>query len=460
MTNSDKLTPEEQLYLDKFQPRDYQLELYDAIENEGYRKVMAVWPRRSGKDSTCWDIAVRQALTKPCLGYYVLPTYSQARKVIWDQVNDKTGERFIDQIPRSYIKKINEADMKITLRNNSIIQLIGGDSYDTSLVGTNPFWLIFSEFSRMTPKAYQFARPILANNGGWCIINTTPFGKNHAWQLWKEAQELPEWHVSYLKTSEIHHINAEVLEEEKRGMSYELYMQEYEVSWDRGVDGAIYGRSLQALKDNGQITHVAWEPSLLVHLAIDIGVSDATTLIWYQSVGDNTLIRVIDCYSNTGMGLDHYAKIIQDKPYRMGRIFAPADIKVREWGGGAVTRYEKARQLDINFTILDQIPVDDGIENCLTHFPKMWIDENKCRSLVNALENYYREWDEIKQVYKGKPVHNWASHYCDAFRYMCMSLYRTKKQTDSKDFDRKLQEAKYGNRNLPRYFQHDPRYDR
>jgi hypothetical protein len=254
--------------------------------------------------------------------------------------------------------------------------------------------------------------PILAVNGGWVLLVSTPFGKNHQWHLHMMARELKDWYVLFKKTSEINHVPQEALEAERKRMSPEKFLQEYECSYERGVEGTYYGRALEDIRQRGQITSVAWEPGLLTHVAIDIGVSDATTMIWFQSVGEGTVIRIIDCYSNNGVGLDHYAKILQDKPYRMGVYLAPFDLKVREWGGGAITRYEKARQLGIDFTILDQIGIADGIENVLTHFPKFWIDENKCRSLIDALENYYREWDESKRKYNDKPLKNWAAHYC------------------------------------------------
>lgn len=454
------LNVESRITLNKFQLRDYQEELWDAIENQGYRKLLAILPRRAGKDITMWNLAIRQCLKKICLVYYALPTYSQARKTVFDAISID-GTKFLDYIPKQVIDSVNQSEMKIRFRNGSILQLIGADSYETSLVGTNPYAIIFSEWARCDPRAYEFARPILAANGGWCAMLTTPYGKNHAWQLWKVAQELEDWWVVYLKTSQIQHISAEVLAEERAQMSPELYAQEYECSWDRGISGCIYGTCLDDLRKKGQITTVAWEPGLLVHVAIDIGVSEgnATTLIFFQVAGGDTVIRIIDCYSNQGLGLDHYAKIIQEKPYRYGKYFAPHDLKVREWGGGAITRYEKARQLDINFTILDQIGVADGIENVMTHFPKFWIDEIKCRSLINALENYYREWDEEKQVYKPKPVHNWASNYADALRYMCMSLHKTKKGMTPQEFELQKAKALYGDKGaLPRIFRDDINY--
>jgi hypothetical protein len=31
--------------------------------------------------------------------------------------------------------------------------------------------------------------------------------------------------------------------------------------------------------------------------------------------------------------------------------------------------------------------------------------------------NYQKEWNEKRQVFNQRPLHNWASHGADAFRY-------------------------------------------
>lgn len=450
---------ENKIILDRFEPRPYQQEIFDALE-KGYKKLVIVLPRRAGKDITAWNIAIRQCISKICLVQYILPTFGQARRCIFEAIAID-GTKFMDYIPQRLIAKVNSAEQKVVFTNGSVLQCLGGDVHDTSIRGTNPFMVVLSEFAYMNSEVYNTVRPILAANNGTIIFLSTPYGKNHFYHLVKVAQELPDWFVLHKTTSQIHHIPLEALEQERQQMSPELYAQEYECSFDRGVDGSYYGRYLQSLKQNGQITHVAWDPGLLVHVAIDIGVKDSTTMIWFQTVGDGTVIRIIDCYSNQGLGLDHYAHILQEKPYRYGKYFAPHDLMVREWGGGAVTRYEKARQLDINFTVLEQIPIMDGIENVWTHFPKFWIDADKCKSLVNALENYRREFDEQRNVYKSKPVHDIHSNYADALRYLCQSLHKTKKGMSLEEFERKKAETMYGpNRFRQQIFNHDPRFDR
>jgi phage terminase large subunit len=441
-----ELDVESSIILDKFQLRPYQAPIWDAIENKGYKKVIVVLPRRAGKDITLWNLAIRQCLRRVCLVHYVLPTYGQANRAIFSAISS-TGDRFIDYIPPKLIKSINASEMKIVFKNNSVLQCVAGDSHNTSIRGTNPYMVVLSEYAYMDSDVYNTVSPILAGNGGIVVMASTPAGKNHFYVQYEVAKMIPsEWFVYHKTSEETKHISEEDLASERKRMSPELFAQEYNCSFNRGQDGAVYGRCLIDLKKANQITGVSYEPALLVHCAFDIGVNDATTIIWFQVAGGDSVIRIIDCYSNRGMGLDHYVEVLQSKPYwnRMGKMFAPHDIKVREWGGGAVTRYEMARQMGITFTVLDQIPLEDGIENVMRHFSKFWIDERKCKSLVDALENYFREWDEGRQIYKSKPVHNWASHYADCIRYMCQGLHLTTNSISSQEYDKKKNEAMYG----------------
>jgi phage terminase large subunit len=457
MKQISNIDTESAITLDKFNLRWYQEPIWDAIENKGYKKVIVILPRRAGKDITLWNLAIRQCLRKVCLVHYVLPERGQAKKVVFDAISSD-GDRFIDYIPPKLIKSINNTEMKIVFKNNSVLQCVGGETHDKSIRGTNPYMVILSEYAYMKDGSavYDTVSPILAGNGGIIVMASTPFGKNHFHMQYELAKILPDWFVYFKTIKDTHHIPEEELESERRRMSPEKFAQEYMCSFERGQDGAVFGRCLVNLKQANQITNIAYEPGLLTHCAIDIGVHDATTMIWFQVAGGDSIIRIIDCYSNRGLGLDHYIGVLRSKPYweRMGKIFAPHDIKVREWGGGAVTRYEMARQMGVQFTVLDQIDLQDGLENVMRHFPKFWIDERKCTSLIDALENYYREWDEHLRKYKDKPLHNWASHYCDALRYLCQGLHLTNTGTTPEEFEKKRTQALYGNsRDLPPVFQ-------
>lgn len=439
--------------LNKFIPREYQVPILDAIENKGYKRVVAVLPRRAGKDMVAFQLCIRQCLKKICVVYYIFPTYSQAKKVIWDSVTND-GKRILDYIPSEVIESKNSQEMKVRFKNGSLLQLVGSDNFD-ALMGTNPQGVVFSEYALQDPRAYQYIRPILAANDGWAVFISTPRGKNHLWELLQIAQNSTDWFAYKLTVNDTGHIPLEEIERERRDgiMSDDLIMQEYFCSFDMGVEGAYYAKYLDKMRLDKRIGDVPWENGFKVHTAWDLGVRDSTTIIFFQVIGMS--IRIIDYYENSKEGLEHYIKVINNKPYNYGKHIAPHDIKVKEWGSG-ITRLEKARQLGISFSIANDVSIVDGIEAVRSTLGKIWIDQNKCINLIKALENYRQEFDVKKKVYKGHPLHNWASHACDAMRYLCVSLPKTRDGLSPQELDRRYREAMYGpNSNMPSIFRDD-----
>ena len=114
-----------------------------------------------------------------------------------------------DYLPSELVESRNKQLMRIKLTNGSIFQIIGSDSYDHTLVGTNPNGVVFSEFAISDPMAYSFVRPILAANDGWCIIVSTPRGRNHLWELYEVARKSEYWFVSKLTVDDTKHIPLE-----------------------------------------------------------------------------------------------------------------------------------------------------------------------------------------------------------------------------------------------------------
>jgi len=46
-----------------------------------------------------------------------------------------------------------------------------------------------------------------------------------------------------------------------------------------------------------------------------------------------------------------------------------------------------------------------------------WFDAERCREGIEALRMYRREWNDKTKEFKGHPLHDWTSHYADAFRF-------------------------------------------
>ena len=439
--------------LNKFVPRSYQVPILDAVENKGYKRVLAILPRRAGKDITAFQLCIRACLRRPCVIYYIFPTYSQAKKVIWDSITND-GRRILEFIPDELVQSKNSQEMKIRFINGSLLQLVGSDNID-SLMGTNPQGCVFSEYALQDPRAYQFLRPILLANDGWAVFLSTPRGRNHLWTLYNIALNSDEWFAYRLTVAETGRISLHEIEKERAEglMSDDLIQQEYFCSFDAGIEGSYYGKYLDKMRLNGQITAVPWEPSFKVHTAWDLGVRDNTSIIFFQTIGQT--IRIIDFYEKSKEGLEHYVSVLQEKPYIYGRHIAPHDIRVKEFGSG-VTRIEKAAHLGIKFVVADDITIADGIEAVRSTLSKIWIDAERCDPLIRAIESYRQEWDMKKGTYKSQPLHDKWSHSADALRYMCISLPKTRDDASPEELDKRYNEAMYGTSNsMPRFFRDD-----
>ena len=163
--------------------------------------------------------------------WHMLPLNTQARKVVWDAI-DKQGRRVIDQVfPLPLRKSVNSTEMKIELWNGSIWQCVGSDNYN-ALVGSNPVGVVFSEYSLADPAAWDFIRPILAENGGWALFIYTPRGKNHGYTLYNTALAAG-WFVQKLTVDDTKAVPQEVIDDERRaGMSESMIEQEFYCSFE------------------------------------------------------------------------------------------------------------------------------------------------------------------------------------------------------------------------------------
>lgn len=220
-----------------FTPRQYQLPFLKALD-KGKKRAVIIWNRRSGKDKVCFNYMVRKSMEVKGTYFYFLPTYSLAKKVIWDNI-DNNGFKMLDHIPKEIIVSTNATELKIELINGSIIQLIAADEFKKGGVGTNAIGVVFSEYSISSPEAWRYVSPILAANGGWAIFNFTPRGMNHAYTLLQQAKDNENWFWEVLTLNETKVLSDEALEEEKRQHPQDIIDQEYYCKFIEGA-GAFF----------------------------------------------------------------------------------------------------------------------------------------------------------------------------------------------------------------------------
>lgn len=406
-----------------YEPRPWQMRFESEIGDR--KRAFLLWARRHGKDIACWNYLILKALQVPGSYYYVYPAQNQARKAIWEGMTS-SGKKFIDYIPKEFIDgQPNSTEMRIKLLNGSIIRIMGSDNHD-SLRGSNPVGVVMSEYAYHHPLTWQsIVEPILQENGGWALFNTTPFGKNHAWELWNYAKAHPElWYTEKITIEDSHLFPISELDEmRKRGVSEESIEQEYRCSFERGVEGSYYGRILANLRSKGKIRSVEYDENTLVYTAWDIGFGDSTAIFWFQVSGNE--IHVLDYYENHGEGLAHYIRILAQRKekyrYLYGSHFVPHDAAAGSFEIG-MSRVKYAREMGIEMTVLPREGIDMGIERVRRWLPKCYFDETKCEFGLRMLEGYRKTYNEKTKVYSDTPLHSAESNGADAFRYLCKAV--------------------------------------
>lgn len=391
-----------------YSPRSQLQPLHDRSKRWG----VVVAHRRAGKTVACINDLIKAALTcerpEPRYGY-IAPYFSQAKDVAWSYLKHYTAP-----IPGV---TGNESELRVDLPNRGRVRLYGADNYER-LRGLYFDGLILDEYGNMDPRTWQeVLRASLADRQGWAVFIGTPKGMNHFADAWERALVDPEWFTLRLRASETGLLSASELADARKEMSEEQYAAEFECSFEASVVGSYFGREMQAADRDGRITRVPYQPEVGVDTWWDLGIDDAMAIWFTQNVGRE--IHLIDYYEESGEGLPHYAKVLQDRGYVYGKHNAPHDIQVRELGSGK-SRIETAASLGIKFDMVPNIGRMDGIEAARNLIGRCWFDRVKTERGRSALVSYRKQWDEKRRVFQAAPLHDWASNAADAFRMLAV----------------------------------------
>lgn len=357
---------------------------------------------------------------------------TQGRKAIWEAVNAHSGRRRIDEaFPQELRETTRENEMTIRFKNGSMWHVVGSDNFN-ALVGSPPAGVVFSEWALSDPSAWGFLRPILAENNGWALFITTPRGNNHAKTMLDDARAHPEtWFSEVLPATATGVFTAAQLEEEKRAYMAQfgqdqgraLFEQEYLCSFEAAVLGAFYAEELRLAREQRRIGVVPIDRMVPVHTSWDLGFTDATAIWFIQVVGRE--VRLVDYHEEGGAGLDHYARVLDEKRNEHGWRYGDGSNSAENWFPHDVDHHELAsgmsrkatlEQLGIRVNVVPVAHVMDGINATRRLLSRAWIDEKRCARGISALQAYRREWDESAKVFKPKPLHDWSSHGADALR--------------------------------------------
>lgn len=399
----------------RFVPRDYQRAVMRAICEQGVKRAICVWHRRAGKDKTFLNILAIQAMQRMANYAYYFPTATLGRKALWDAIDAESRMRVIDHLPPEIIAKANEQQMKLTLVNGSTIQVLGTETLD--VVGGNPYGVIFSESAQHNPLAWDYIRPILAENGGWALFNGTPRGKNWFYNLLQDARRNENWFTQVLTVDDTQAIGPEQLAEEQRGMRPEMFRQEFHCDFNASNAGAIYGRFIEKAEAENRIGNFPIDGTAPVHTAWDLG-SPRNTVVTYFQVLPFGVIRFVDCDAGFDFTLAERIAYMKGKGYNLGNAYLPHDAAQTARNGHTFQSEAQAAGLTNIFVIPPCQSVWPGINHGCSMFGQLEFRLPTCERLVEALRGYHTLPDTTSGIVRNEPAHTWESHYADAVRTM------------------------------------------
>ena len=412
-------------------PMPHQLAALEAFER-GQRDQSHVWHRRAGKDSLALNVAAIMSQREIGSYWLVYPYKVQARLAIWNGIG-KDGVRFIDQaFPPAIRKSTNDTEMLIEFLNGSMWQLLGADNYNAN-VGANPRGVTFSEYALQDPAAWNYIRPILAENKGWAWFITTYRGKNHAYVQHERLKKNPAWFTSTLTVDETRNWDgspiitpADIERERLEGMDEAMIQQEYFCDPMAAFSGSYYGSQMQKLVAQGRLTNVAWDPRWPVYAVWDLGWVDHLSAIYIQPHGNES--RIIGSRS---WRLTTIPDAIADErkvfPWDVDTDVLPWDAAKSSLETGATWQqvFEDQRR---RTELAPKLGVHEGIQQvqlllptCVIDVePRPWAPDGNNQLLVESLTGYrteIRKGSGTPGVFQLSPAHTWESHLADALRY-------------------------------------------
>tara|TARA_R110000868_G_scaffold40418_2_gene139426 strand:- start:5495 stop:6748 length:1254 start_codon:yes stop_codon:yes gene_type:complete len=188
-------------------------------------KVIAAG-RRTGKSRLAAYLLIVNALqAEKGHVFYVAPTQGQARTIMWD---------LLLELGHAVIKNSHVNNLELTLINGTKISLKGADRPET-MRGVSLKFLVLDEYADIKPEVWELIlRPALADQKGCALFIGTPMGRNHFYDLYKQAElgdddTYKAWHFTSYDNPTLDPVEINAA---KKSMSSYAFRQEFMASFE------------------------------------------------------------------------------------------------------------------------------------------------------------------------------------------------------------------------------------
>jgi len=396
----------------------------NAIAEDTHRFKVVVAGRRFGKT----HLAIRQlcfhAKEPEQEVWYVAPTYKQAKMIVWRKLKNKLNDL-------NWVKKANESELTILLKNGSTIALKGADNED-SLRGVGLDYLIMDEFADIDPEAFfEVLRPTLADREGKAMFIGTPKGiANWAYDLYQMELDFPDaWKSFQYTTVDGGNVTASEIEAAKRDLDERQFRQEFLATFETYTGRIYYAFDrLQNVKPAPQqVSHTGDIGA--IYVGMDFNIDPMSAVIAVRQGDDLYVIDEIRMFSsNTQEAVDEiksrYPKtkvwVYPDPAARQRKTSAggATDITILQNAGFVV------KSPNSHTPVRDRINAVNSRLCDATGQRRLYI-ANSCKYTLEGLERHtYKENTTTPDKDSG------YDHMMDALGYMVDYLFPVRKDID------------------------------
>jgi len=386
----------------------------DAIYYADARFRVVVAGRRFGKTY----LSTTELLRYAALGrnrnvWYVAPTYKAAKDIAWDMLKD--------EVPKGWIRKINESELSMRLVNGSVISLKGAEKPD-NLRGRSVDFVVLDEFADMKPETWtEVLRPSLSDKQGHALFIGTPKGRNHFYDLW--TQDLDDWASFQFTTLEGGNVPDYEIEAAKRDLDERTFKQEYEAAFVN-YSGIIYYNFDR--QDSVQSTLLGDD---YLHIGLDFNIDPMCAVV---SIRDGSKLRIIDEIVIYGSNTDEMVDEIKLRyPNKRITIYPDPACRQRKTSAGGKTDLSilvnagfAVKVRERHTSVRDRINSVNARLKTSDGERHLFVDP-KCKQTIKSLERQtYKEGTSQPDKDSG------YDHMNDALGYLVDYLYPIKREHD------------------------------
>lgn len=430
-----------------FKLRNYQEIYRKELFIDNYRRLFLNLPRRAGKDFICFLLIVQAAIMYPGKYIYVYPLCNAGNHILWEAsayfaINGRhTAIRYLDMVPYGVVDRTNSTDKTLYFKNGSSIWITGSDHNIHKLRGMNAIGYVLSELAYFKSDSVltEAVLPVINENGGLVIAQTTLRGMNHAYVLREKIRNNPAKDVPIKSRWRMHietadtlvdingnrYITDAMINADRQTTSEAKIRQEYYNDVAMDSDELYFALELEYIinpPDNDpRIIPGLVSPGKPMYAFYDIGIHDPTACVIAQ-FSDDRQINIVNYFEGNNVALKNHLQKAENFAHRhnsrIAKHFLPHDGANRNVFDGKSTVIS-LRELGFLVDVVPTKNKEDGIESVRIALSASSFNQENTTKLLSCLSNYRKEYNPSTKTYKH--VHDWASHGVDAMQTLALA---------------------------------------